>query len=283
MPTFPTPEPITVVADLAGGSLTVVASDRTDTGVTVTPTDPAKPGDVKAAEEAHVDYHDGTLTVRINRSWRTYSPFGSNKSADVTIELPTGSTLQGGSLGPLFAQGLLAACMFTSRAGDIRIDDADRLDLRASAGSVVVGRVTGMTEIVVSAGSVRVRELDGDAVIKNTNGATEIGQSTGSLRVNGAHGAVTIDRSLGDTTVRSAHSPIRVEQATSGEVQLENSSGSIDVGVPEGTAAWIDANSEKGAVRNLLTNATGPHESDRTVEVRANTTWGDVVIRRPHA
>ena len=138
MPTFATPEPITVSVDLVG-AVNLVASDRADTVVTVQPGDPSRSGDVKAAEETRVDFHDGTLTVQTNTRWR----YLTKSSVDVTIELPTGSALQGSALGPLFAQGRLGTCTFTSRAGDIRIDEAGRLALRATAGSVVVGHATG--------------------------------------------------------------------------------------------------------------------------------------------
>src|SRR5512133_3981911 len=127
MPTFPTPEPITVSVDLAVGAVNLVASDRADTVVTVHPSDPTKSGDVKAADEARVDFHDGTLTVQTSTRWR----YLTKSSVDVTIELPTGSTLQGSALGPLFSQGRLGTCSFTSRAGDIRIEEVGRLALRA--------------------------------------------------------------------------------------------------------------------------------------------------------
>ncbi|MFC7446606.1 DUF4097 family beta strand repeat-containing protein [Rhodococcus daqingensis] len=280
MPTFATPEPITVAVDIAVGAVNLVASDRSDTVVTVRPNDPSKSGDVKAAEDTRVDFHDGTLTVQTGTRWK----YLTKSSVDLTIELPTGSTVQGGALGPLFAQGRLGTCSFTSRAGDVRIDEVGgRLDLRASAGSVVVGRALGSTEIVVTAGGVRIRELAGDASIKNPNGPTEIGEATGTLRVNGAHGPISIDRSLGDTTARTAHGNIRIEQATSGRVQLESSTGAIEIGVPEGTAAWLDATAQHGKVRNLLHDAAGPDESDRTAEVRASSSYGDIVVRRPHA
>ena len=119
---------------------------------------------MKAAEEARVDFHDGTLTVQTGTRWR----YLTKSSVDVRIELPTGSALQGSAVGPLFTQGRLGTCAFTSRAGDIRVDEVGRLDLRATAGSVVVGRALGSTTIVATAGGVRIRELDGDAVIKNT-------------------------------------------------------------------------------------------------------------------
>jgi len=279
MPAFATPEPITVTLDLAVGPVSVVATDRTDTVVTIAPSDPAKSGDVKAADGTHVDLHDGTLTIQTGARWRSFT----KASVDVTVEVPTGSVVQGVALGPLFAQGRLAACTFHSKAGDIWVDEVGRLDLRASAGSVVVGRAVGTTQVVVNAGSVRIREVDGDATVKASNGATEIGQTAGSLKVNGAHGAITVERSLGDTDLRCAYGNIRVEEAVSGRLQAETSYGAIEVGVPVGTAAWLDATSQHGTVRNLLQDATGPDESDRTVEVRASTSYGNVAVRRPHA
>ncbi|GIG22695.1 hypothetical protein Cch01nite_34190 [Cellulomonas chitinilytica] len=278
MPAFATPEPITVNVDVAVAAVNVLATDRADTVVTVAPSDPNKSGDVKAADETRVDLHDGALSVVMSARWR----YLSKSSVEITIEVPTGSHLQGSALGALYTQGRLGTCVFTSRAGEVWVDEvAGRTELRASAGSVVVGRALGPTDVVASAGGVRIRELVGDATIKCTNGYTEIGESTGTLRVHGAHGAITIHRSLGETTLRSAHAGIRVEQAVGGTVQLENAYGAIEVGVPEGTAAWIDATSQHGMVRNQLVGATGPEENDRTVEVRASTSYGDIVVRRP--
>jgi hypothetical protein len=170
-----TPEAEPALQRNAPGGASSRSADRRRPAATCTFT-PARSGDVKAADDTHVDLHDGTLTVRTGAKWRSLT----KSSVDLTIELPTGSSLQGSALGPLFAQGRMASCTFTSRSGDIRIDEAGRLDLRATAGSVVVGHAFGAAEIAVSAGGVRIRELDGDATIKNTNGTTEIGRTTGT-------------------------------------------------------------------------------------------------------
>ncbi|WP_228809982.1 general secretion pathway protein GspK [Nocardia otitidiscaviarum] len=42
MPTFQTPNPITVAAEVLSASVTVIASDRADTVVEVRPADPVK-------------------------------------------------------------------------------------------------------------------------------------------------------------------------------------------------------------------------------------------------
>ncbi len=282
MPTFAAPTPVPVVIDVPFGNLYVVAGERDDVVVTVLPADPTKSGSVRAAEETRVERDGDTIRIVYPSSWKQYVlPFASG-GAKVTIELPAGSNLRG-KAGSLYAEGRLGVVDLTLNGGNARLDDVERLDIKVSAGSLTVGRVSGAVDAVVSAGGLRARALDGDAVVKVPNGTTEIGQTTGSLQVNGAHGEIAIDRSSGDTVARCAHGNIRVEQAASGRVRLESSYGSIEVGVPEGTAAWLDATSQHGAVRNLLQDATGPDESDLTVEVRAGTSYGDVVVRRPHA
>ncbi len=281
MPTFAAPTPVPVVIDVPFGNLYVVAGERDDVVVTVLPADPSKSGSVRAAEETRVERDGDAISIVYPNAWKQYVlPFASG-GAKVTIELPAGSDLRG-KAGSLYAEGRLGAVDLNLNGGNARLDDVDRLDIKVSAGSLSVGRVSGTVEATVSAGGLRVRELDGDATVKVPNGTTEIGRTTGSLRVNGAHGDISIDRSHGDTVVRCAHGGIRVEQAVNGRVQLESSYGSIEVGVPEGTAAWLDATSQHGQVRNLLQDAAGPGESDLTVEVRAGTSYGDVIVRRPH-
>ena len=66
-----------------------------------------------------------------------------------------------------------------------------------------------------------------------------------------------------------------------GSVVLETQIGDLEVGIREGTAAWLDVSARAGKVHNALDAADAPEASAETVEVRARTSVGDVVIRRP--
>ena len=48
----------------------------------------------------------------------------------------------------------------------------------------------------------------------------------------------------------------------------------------EGTAAWLDLSAGVGQVHNALDTANALEPSAETVEVRARTSVGDIVIRR---
>src|SRR5580692_972386 len=95
MPTFDTPEPISVSLELAVGDIRIAATDRDDTVVEVRPSDPAKKADVTAAEQTRVEYVDGRLLVKAPKGWRQYSWRGGGESIDVEIAVPAGSRVDG--------------------------------------------------------------------------------------------------------------------------------------------------------------------------------------------
>ncbi|QCB93087.1 DUF4097 family beta strand repeat-containing protein [Cellulomonas shaoxiangyii] len=280
MPTFPAPGPVPVLVDVPFGNLHVVAGDRDDVVVTVLPAEPAKSGSVRAAEETRVARDGDAVTIVYPAAWKQYvHPFSAG-GARVTIELPAGSDLRG-KAGSLYAEGRLGTVDLTLNGGDARIDEAARLRLKVSAGAVVVRRVTGATEVKASAGGVRLDEMAGEGTVRASNGPTQVGSVTGVLEIVGAHAEIVVGRVRGTLTAKAAHAGIRVGPVESGNVRLTSSYGSIEVGVPEGTAAWLDVASEHGSVRNQLTPTHGPVEEQSTAQVFASTGWGDVILRRP--
>ena len=79
---------------------------------------------------------------------------------------------------------------------------------------------------------------------------------------------------------KSANGDVRLGEAVRKSVVLETSIGDLEVGIPEGTAAWLDVRAQVGRVHNALEAAAPPDAAAEKVEVRARTTAGDVVIRR---
>src|SRR4051812_30141149 len=146
---------------------------------------------------------------------------------------------------------------------------------------VTVELPTGHAEITASSGDVRVRELDSTAVIKNSNGDTWVGRAAGELRVSAANGNIAVDTAQAGVIAKSANGDVRLGEAVRNTVVLETKLGDLEVGIPEGTAAWLDVRARAGRVHNALDAADSPGPSAETVEVRARTTAGDVIVRRP--
>jgi hypothetical protein len=281
MPSFDTPQPISVNARVDAGSIQFAAADRADTVVDVAPRDPKKDQDVRAADQTEVTYASGVLTVRTPK--QRY-PLGRTGTVDVTVELPTGSRVDmTGAWAQVLGEGRLGEVRVKTSSGDVRLDTTGPLQLTASHGSITVDRIEGMAEITTSSGSLRVGTVDGPAVLKNSHGTTTVGTATGDLRVSGANGDIDIARAESSVAATTAHGTLRVAEVARGTVQLETSYGAIDVGIREGTAAWLDVSSGRGQVRNTLDASEPPEKTEDTVEVRARTRWGNIDVRRARA
>lgn len=282
MPTYDTPHPVTATVELVVGDLRIVAADRTDTVVEVRPSDPGSDADVRAVDQTRVEYADGLLLVKTPRQ-RALGLFGKPGSVDVTVDLPARSKVQVDSgAGGVRTTGTLAACRVKSGAGDVQVDrvEGGRLSLEIGAGRVEVDTVAGRADISTGSGRLQVREIDGPAVVKNSNGDSWIGLVTGDLRINAANGDIAVDRAGGDVVASTANGGITVGAVTRGTVSLKTGFGEIEVGIPAGTAAKLDVSTSFGRIRNQLESTDGPQETDETIDLRARSSYGDIVIRR---
>ncbi|MEU5612956.1 DUF4097 family beta strand repeat-containing protein [Streptomyces sparsogenes] len=278
MPSFDTPAPISAIAHVEAGSIRFAAGDRPDTVVEVRPRDPKRDPDVRAADQTEVTYASGVLTIRTPKQ---RSLFGRTGTVDVTVELPTDSRVElTGAWAQVLGEGRLGEVRVKTSAGDVRLDTTGPLHLTASHGSITVDQVEGTAEITTSTGSLRVGTVDGSATLKNSHGTTTVGAVTGDLRVSGAHGDIDIARAEGSVAATTAHGTVRVSDVARGTVQLETNYGAIEVGIREGTAAWIDASSNSGQVRNTLAASDSPEKTEDTVKVRARTRYGNIDVLR---
>jgi hypothetical protein len=280
MATFDTPQPISATIDVVVGDVRISAGERSTTVVDVRPSDASDNEDREAAQRTRVEYENERLLVRAPklRSWRPRSAGGS---IDVAIELPAGSHVHGaGQLTDFRCDGRLGDCRIKTGLGRIQLDGADTPSLKTGIGDISVDRATGHAELTAGSGEVRVRELDGSAVIRNSNGNTWVGVAGGDLRLNAANGSIAIDVARASVVAKSANGDVRLGEVARGSVVLETRLGDLEVGVREGTAAWLDVRAAAGEVRNGLDPADAPAPSAETVEVRARTSAGSVVITR---
>ncbi|SEG84548.1 DUF4097 and DUF4098 domain-containing protein YvlB [Thermomonospora echinospora] len=279
MPTFDTPEPITAIIDILAGRVWIRAGDRADTVVEVRPSDASEDADVQAAEQTLVEYADGRLSVRAPKH-KFRSLLGRAPSIDVTIELPSDSRVDARAAADVRGEGRLGESTFHTAAGSVRLDQTGRLKLRAGAGDVWVGRSAGHLNVTTTSGKIRIGEVDGIAVAKTSNGDITIGEVTGDVRLNTANGDITVDRALATVVAKTAYGSVRIGEVVRGSVVLETNFGQVELGVREGTAAWLDVGSRHGGVRSGLDAADGPEQAEETVKVHARTGYGDIVIHR---
>jgi DUF4097 and DUF4098 domain-containing protein YvlB len=280
VPSYETPKPISVLMDLAVGDIRVGAGERATTVVEVRPTDATQEADVRAAEQARVEYADGRLLVKASKH-RGRGLFGRVGSIDVRVELPSGSELEvGAAAATLRSTGRLGRCRVKVAAGDVQLDRTGPVDLETGAGRVFVTLVAGDAVVSTGTGKIRLGEVGGSAVVKNSDGDNWIGQVRGPLRVRTANGDITVERAHSDVTAATANGDVQVGELIRGVVSLKTANGQIEVGIRPGSAARLDVHTSYGRVQNQLQGVEAPSASDERVEVRAQTAYGDIVVRR---
>ena len=248
MPRFETPGPITLELELSVADVRIEAGDRADTVVEVRPANEAARDDVNAAERTRVENVPGRVLVRTPRNWRMYTPRGHGGAVEVHIELPAGSrVIAKSAMGSVRATGALGETQIKTGLGDIDVERTATARLTTGAGDVEVGHVAGAAELTTGTGEIRAGELHGPTVIKNATGDVRVGAAAARLR----RGANRLWRRS-----RSASPTGRRPGSISGPATARCATTSIAAGPP------------------------GPGET--TVEVRANSGYGDITINRAY-
>ncbi|MGV0813834.1 DUF4097 family beta strand repeat-containing protein [Mycolicibacterium boenickei] len=264
MPTFHTPGPITAVVEVVAGAVRLAATDREDTVVEIRPRDPERASDVRAAEQARIDFRNGTLVVTAGRKVLS---LGRGGAVRVDIGLPTRSRLNLSSASAdMDADGAYSDSRFASASGALRVATVNgNLKADTSSGDVTVGDLVGDARIATASGDAAIERIDGDAKFQAASGSLAIGTLRGNLKMQTASGSVA------------------VTAAVTGALSVQTGSGEVEVGIPEGTAARLELKTRSGTVDNALQTSDGPADGDETFIVHAHTGSGDISVRRAEA
>ncbi|MGA5817134.1 DUF4097 family beta strand repeat-containing protein [Kitasatospora sp. NPDC094028] len=220
MRTFTTPAPIATVLDVAAAHIRFIATDRADTTVEVRPANAGKSRDVKAAEQLRVGYDNGVL--RIEAPAANNSLLGNSGTAEITVQLPAGSTVEGKAAdADLRGVGRLGDVTFEAARATVKLDESAATHVTLQAGDVTLGRLNGPAQVGTQQGDLTITEAaQGPVVLRTESGnitvtaargvcatldaGTSYGRVTNSL-VNTGTAAVAIraTTSYGDITARS--------------------------------------------------------------------------------
>lgn len=279
MPTFSTPTPIDLSVNMQVGRLDIIASDRLDAVVTVTPTNPEKSVDRRGAEETKVTFDGARLVVTGPKP--RFSIVGPTESVDIKVELPEGSRVSAEvAVGGVHTLGRLGATRIKASMGGVDVESTGDFWLRASHGNATVGTADGNVEITADHGQIRIDTVTGDSLLKASHGSIHVGESGGDLEANLSYGDIDVTRALASVSAKTAYGSVRLKEVSGGSIQVESGFGEVRIGVRAGVPAWLDLSSKSGHVRNQLTGDAAPEGDEQTVAVRARTQFGDIEIGR---
>jgi hypothetical protein len=281
MPTYNTPNPIDLAINVQVGRVDIIASDRSDTVVTVSPSGSTKAIDRRGVEQTKITFDEERLSIigpKPRISWIGSGPY---ESVDVKVELPAGSRLAVElAVGNVRTSGRLGATRIKASTGTVDVDTTGDLWLRAGHGGTTVGNVDGGVDITAAYGQIRIGSVSGDALLKSSYGGIQIGQSGGDIEAKLSYGDLEITKALASVTAKTAFGDIHLDEVSSGTIQVDSGYGQMLIGVKAGVPVWLDLSSKVGHVRNGLAEDNAPKPTEATVSVRARTQGGDITIQR---
>lgn len=278
MSTFATPGPIAATVSVAGAQVRVNASDRADTVVLVEPIDRASRSDVKVADRTKVEFAAGRLSVK------TTVAGDKTGSIAITIDLPAGSGLVANlAHSGLQADGPLGEFKLHMASSRVQLDRIESVAANVSTGEVVISHIAGSASIDGGTCDLDIGEVVGTVGLVKSGGRVRIGHALADLDLSASSCNFDIDRADGSVTATTSSGAIRIGRMTSGQAKLMNGSGNIELGIGEGAAASIDADSKLGAVHDFVSSQGTTDPSNHKVMVFARTRHGDIIIQRAAA
>ena len=280
MPTFDTPEPISAMVELVVGDVRITASDRDDTVVEVRPSDESHERR-RARRRADPGRVRRRPAPRQTPKQRSLSLFGKPGSIDVTIELPTGSQVHGDASVAAFRlrrPSRRVPGQDSRRRHPARADRPARGEHRRRRHRGGPGGGPGRGQHRVRPGAAgRDRRHSRDQELQRRQLDRRGRRRPAGQRGQRRH----LRRPRGRRRQRQHRQRRRPGRRRHPRLGLtQDRLGEIEVGIRAGTAARLDVHTQFGRVHNQLDVTDGPGPSDQTVEVRARTSYGDIVIRR---
>jgi DUF4097 and DUF4098 domain-containing protein YvlB len=176
-----------------------------------------------------------------------------------------------------------------TNGGGIEIDAVHGgVKARTSGGSIELGGATGDVELRTSGGSIRVADLHGDAELRTSGGMISAANVHGRIEAETSGGPIRLSDVEGRTEARTSGGAISVRFSAAPQGELRTSGGSIEVVIPPGTGADLEARTSGGRVELDRTLAFAGERSSSKLEgtlgpggehLELQTSGGNIEIR----
>lgn len=165
--------------------------------------------------------------------------------------------------------------------GGENVVTATRVEMSGDILTIDVPKQSGA--LFRSIGRVAIRlAVPGGSSLKADSGSGDITVRGSLVRFDIKTGSsdVVLDRVSGSAGLTAASGDVTVRHAVSGQIQAKTSSGELTVGVPHGTAAYLDCSAVSGRVASDLDAGGEPDGDEKSVVLRLRSVSGDIRIRR---
>lgn len=273
---FETRSPVKLRVEVPIGRIFVTAEATQETRIEMTAQSSMAR---KWVENAEIDKTGDEINVVIRKP--SFLSWGFNRGVDVNIHVPLESwaAMTTGS-GTVDTAGKLGKVRTLTGSGKIRLDDCGEVHARTGSGEITIRLCAGSVDAKTGSGHVVVGKVGADARIVTASGGAEIDEVAGDARIHCASGHIEVGQAGDNLDVHAASGSIRVGRVDHGRVKARTSSGSVRVGVANGTAALLDVSTMSGRVDSELRPSDAPGSEEKRVELILSTMSGNVTVAR---
>jgi len=259
MPTFARSIPLSIKISLPSGSVDVVAEERNDVNVSVTPLGSSRQ-DREAAEATTVVLNGDELKIEPTKG---NSYLRSSVQLKIEVQTPLDSDVRiSVASATVKCTGRYGAVVVYSASGDMEIEDATGdVKIQTASGNAQINSVGSKFSVKTASGGVRANDVTGSTILRSASGALEIAQ---------AHADVRSKSASGDLNIGVAHR---------GAISANSASGKISIGVSPSARVQLDLDSKSGTIANDL-GSSGDQSESADLRIRARTASGDIDIVR---
>ena len=138
---------------------------------------------------------------------------------------------------------------------------------RTGDGAIHLERLNGRLELRTGDGAIRAEDVAGELVLHTGDGSVTVDRAEGRLSIDTGDGGVNVSGKLTAVTVHTGDGSIvyRVESGVvmNDDWDITTGDGSVALYLPTSFGAELDAHTGDGSIRNELSIATTPTDSER--------------------
>jgi DUF4097 and DUF4098 domain-containing protein YvlB len=274
---FETQRPVRLRVEITSGELRVEATDTATTTVLLEPMRDSS-GARRLIEEIEVNQQGDEISV-IFPKFRG-GLFGSKAEvrATVTVPIDSAARIRSGSADVL-GTGQFGEIDVQAGSGDVSFEETASAKIQTGTGDVDLKSINGVLEAKAGSGDVTCGSVTGAARISTGSGDIFVTKAEGEVNIKAGSGDVVITEAAESVDAMTGSGDVLVKRLVHGRLKAKTGSGDVQVGVPDGTAAFLDVMSISGSVRSDL-EATDSPDGGPTTEVAVMTASGDIVLKR---
>ena len=276
---FTTPVPPRLSLELRAGSITVETGETDETTVELVALNDSK-ATREAIDATTVDQRGDEIVVHVPARFAALPGRGPSIAMRVNAPHEAALRIKSGSA-PVTATGRYGTTRIDTGSGDIEVGDiVDSGRVQSGSGDVRIQRVAKDIVVKTGSGDIAVGTFAGDASFGTGSGDIEVTEGGRGLEAKTGSGDISVGQAARDVRITTGSGRVSIDAADEGEVGVKAASGSIRVGVRDGTAVWLDVRSASGRVTSDLAPTGEPSPGERQLRLRLSTASGNIGLGR---